>query len=710
MYKLIRGKPLNEINFEFVKAKSGKYKNKLVCQDIFVFDTETTSDFVDKDGVFLFDYENPERAQNALKHSVCYLWQFGINEDTRYIGRELTDFVDLLHDLSFYIPDVAKIFCWIHNLSFDFCFLQNVLKFDNVFARKPRHPMSATCNKFKIEFRCSYVLSGLKLSTWAKSLNMPVQKLTMDYKQLRTPKTELSDEVIKYSIADLDVMYYGLKSYKTRYGGTHLIPLTHTGEMRKACEEIMSTEYNYCEKITRLMPQNLTDYVEQAHAFVGGTVLCNWLYKDRIIEDLTCYDIASSYPYVLCACKYPMSIFFKCPRGKESNYMYNDDYVYIVRFKATYIESNYNCHFLSRSKALKIKNVVADNGRVVSADEVEYILIGSDYEIFLKAYTAKTIEIISFKFARAGYLNNKFRKFIISLYKDKTTLKGVTGREEEYQNKKALINAGYGDFVTKIFSDTIIYNYENKNKIWEVQPLDEDSFAKSLKTLNKKKFKNYKAFCQGIFVTGWARKRIWDAVIGENWHEPLDEKIVYTDTDSLKLVDCDERYFESQNKIVLTRLHEIADELKIPFEDLSPKDIKGVAHPLGVWEKEHDVKRFKSLGCKQYICEYEDGTKQLTCAGISKNAVSIFKDIDDFEIDRQLTEKELFDAGAEKLTPYYDIEYPVVTYPDGYRCTYKSGVCLMPTTFNLSITPSDLLLLFNEVKSRLNKIYYTKGI
>ena len=702
MYKLVRGKPLEQINFEYVRATSGKYRNKLICQNIFTFDTETTSDFVDENGnVFLFDYDNPKRCQDALKHSVTYLWQFGIDEDTRYIGRELTDFVDLLHDLQFYLHDCCRTICYVHNLAFDFVGLTNVLNFDNVFARKPRHPMSAFCKQYKIEFKCSYVLSGLKLSTWAKSMNMPVRKLTMDYKQLRTPLTPLDKQTIDYSIADLDVIYYGIRSYREKYGGMHLIPLTHTGEMRFACEQVMKSQSFYCERVTRLMPQTIEEYVEQAHAFVGGTVLCNWLYKNRVIEDLSCYDIASSYPYVLIARKYPMSIFFKCPKGQEHKYMYNDNYVYIVRFTAENVESNFNCHFLSRSKALKIKNAVADNGRIVSADSIEYVLVSSDYEIFLKCYKFDNLQIKSFKFARAGYLNDEFRRFIISLYKDKTTLKGVVGREEEYQNKKALINAGYGDFVTKIFSDNIVFN---KDKSWTTEPLNDESFKSALKTVNKKKYKNYKAFVQGIFVTAWARQLIWDAVISG-----LDETIVYTDTDSLKLVDCDGKYFEEQNKIVLTRLDEIAKELNIPVSDLKPIDIKGKEHPIGIWEREHDGKKFKSLGCKQYICEYEDGTKALTCAGISKNAVSLFKEVDDFEIDRQLTEQELLNADAEKLTPYYCDDYPVVKYPDGYTCKYKSGICLMPTTFNLSITPADLLLLFNEVTNRLNQIYYKKG-
>ena len=53
MYQLIRGKPIEEINFTMIKARSGKYKNRMVYDDIFTFDTETTSDFLDENNIFL---------------------------------------------------------------------------------------------------------------------------------------------------------------------------------------------------------------------------------------------------------------------------------------------------------------------------------------------------------------------------------------------------------------------------------------------------------------------------------------------------------------------------------------------------------------------------------------------------------------------------------------------------------------------------------
>lgn len=376
------------------------------------------------------------------------------------------------------------------------------------------------------------------------------------------------------------------------------------------------------------------------------------------------------------------------------------------------IESNYNCHFISRAKALKLSNCVADNGRVVSSDSITLILTSVDYEIFLKAYSYESIEIHEMKVSKAGYLNDKFRRFVISLYKDKTTLKNVAGKEEEYQSKKGLVNSCYGDFVTKVFCPEIAYDYSNKDSIWTESPLTEETFDKKLKAIERKAYKNYKCFVHGIFCTAWARARIWHAIIDGK----LDEQVVYSDTDSLKMYNYSGDYFEEQNRVVLTRHQQLAKDLNIDINDLSPVDIKGVPHPLGVWDEEKTAVYFRSLGCKQYLVQYADGSKHLTCAGISKLAVQLFDSMEDFDIDRTLTEKELAncidDEGhtAEKLTPYYDVDYPEVIYPDGYVCKYKSGVCLMPTTFSLSMTPNDLNLLYSIVAEKLNKCYYRREV
>lgn len=698
MYEIVRGVPISCINFNIITAKSGRYRNKLVCDDIMCFDTETTNDYI-IDGVpHLFNYENPDESKNAIKHSLVYVWQFSINNNI-YLGRDLEDFAKLLEELNAYC-NVTK-FVYIHNLAFDSVFLENIFTLQDVFARKPRHPMTARIKEYNIELRCSYVLTNSSLNEWAKSQNLPVQKAVgmLDYSsKIRTPKTPLTQQEKFYCISDVQVMYYGLLNFRKKYGALYAIPLTHTGEMRKECEKVMADQTSYNLKVSEIAPQNLEEYKRQCYAFIGGTVLCNWLYKDRLVKGVRSYDIASSYPWVLLNNVYPMGRFYYCSKNFE-RYMGKADFLYIIHFKAKDVESKINCHFLSKSKSVSTRQAETDNGRIIRAKEVEYYLTSVDYELFNRCYNAE-VEILGLWWCRAGYLNNEFRKFVLNLYSDKTTLKNVEGKEKEYMLKKQYINSCYGDFVTKIFADDVVYN----NGEWDKEYLTEETFNKKLKTFNKKKYKNYKAFVQGVFVTAWARKRLWDGILDNAGGNVLDECMCYCDTDSLKVYNYKGDFFERENAYIFSRHEVLAKQLGVSVELFRPKDIKGIAHPIGVFEYEGTF-NFRSTGCKQYMLEDEKGL-HLTCAGVSKKAVACFKSIDEFTNDTTLTEKMLKEAGCEKLIPTYSNDYPVVRYDDGYICTYKNGINLMPTTFNISITMQDLFLLFTEVKERLSKFYY----
>ena len=206
------------------------------------------------------------------------------------------------------------------------------------------------------------------------------------------------------------------------------------------------------------------------------------IFQDRKIKNLEAWDIASSYPFVLVTGLYPMSKFY-IARDNYEQYMYNKEYLYIVKFKAKNVESNFNCHFLSKSKANSTLKAEADNGRLIRAEEIIYTLTSIDYELFLKCYTSESIEILSFKWCKAGYLNNNFRRFILKLYADKTTLKGVDEMYSIYMNKKEYINSAYGDFVTKIFADDIIFDLEKSlvdETPWSKDELDEEKYQKKL--------------------------------------------------------------------------------------------------------------------------------------------------------------------------------------------------------------------------------------
>ena len=59
----------------------------------------------------------------------------------------------------------------------------------------------------------------------------------------------------------------------------------------------------------------------------------------------------------------------------------------------------------------------------------------------------------------------------------------------------------------------------------------------------------------------------------------------------------------------------------IPLELASPKTIKGIEKPLGVWDYEGNYSRFKTLGAKRYMYEI-DNDIHITVAGVSKKSGS----------------------------------------------------------------------------------------
>ena len=56
-----------------------------------------------------------------------------------------------------------------------------------------------------------------------------------------------------------------------------------------------------------------------------------------------------------------------------------------------------------------------------------------------------------------GWLASQVVKSILKLYSDKTTLKGVDGKEVEYLQSKEQLNSCYGMMVTDIVRDSYIY-------------------------------------------------------------------------------------------------------------------------------------------------------------------------------------------------------------------------------------------------------------
>lgn len=682
---------LNTIKFNIIKAKSGRYKGMEVCDDIFTFDIETTSYYIKENGeIVSYDYDNPDEMKKCEKGALCYHWQFSIN-DIVITGRELKQFAEFLMYLNIYCPALKIIY--VHNLSFEFQFLLNIFKFDKAFARNSHKPITATVNKYNIEFRCSYMLTRLSLNSWSKKL--PVKKLKgdLDYDVIRTPLTPLTDKEKAYCVNDCLVVYHGIKKFRNEYGNVYKIPLTQTGEVRRVVKEKLSKNYYWLKKCQSLLPKTLDEFKDQIAAFIGGTVIANSIYKNTTVSNVIMYDIASSYPWVMISEMYPVTPFEKITSNYKK-YLNDEYYTYLINFTATNVEAKTWCKFLSKSKIISGTVEEADNGRIVRASELTVTLTKPDYEIFKKCYKAQ-IKINYMKVSKLRYLPDEFRKYVIELYNNKTTLKDVPNMDDLYMKSKQYVNSLFGLMVTKEISDE--FHFDGID--WVKIPLDENTFYSKLESKQKSLSKNFLSFQFGIFVTAYARRNLWRAIL------ELDKYVVYCDTDSVKYIgDIETNFFADYNYNVMKKHEKIANELNIPVDKLSPKNPFGKKCYIGIYECENPksnneilpINEFRTLGAKKYI--YRDPKSnelKMTLAGVPKGAVKCLNnDINEFRIDNEFTQKGLKEANVSKLTPYYLTEISPIKFPDGYYNRYRYGITLTPTSYNLSITPSDLLLLF----------------
>lgn len=669
----IRDSPLSEIEFQSYYFKK-KNRADIVNDDIMCFDIETSSGFLHKDSDTLEPYlgKSKKYYEDCKKFAICYVWQFSINDNV-FWGRTLEDFKDFLQELEYYEPH--KKIVYIHNFSFEFQFLINVLQFDYVFARQARKPLFAEWSTY--QFRCSYFLTNMSLAVWAEQRKLKVKKLVgdLDYTVLRTPKTKLTDTELAYCFNDVLVMYYGLLQYKEKYGHIIDIPFTQTGEVRKEVIERMnvSSEYKYRKRCLKLIPETIEDYSLLCDCFMGGYTHSNAVHTDIVLDNVCSKDISSSYPTVMCLEKYPMTYFEETIPCDD--YFNNDKYSYIITFDVEHLRSKRWNTWLSFSKCAKIKGYSLDNGRVLKADFAQLSLTNIDYEMFQLCYDFENLNIIDFRVSSNDYLSPTFVKYILELYGNKTTLKGIKEQEPLYMKSKQYVNSMYGMMVTKNITDTIEFEEDR----WKKELLNENSFYTKIASEKKKLSKTFGAFQFGVWVTAYARRNLWQGILA------LDYNVVYCDTDSIKYIACDSNFFNEYNEKIAERENERADMLGMPREKFCPKDRNGVAHRLGIFDDDGQYQKFKTLGAKKYCYVDNDNKLHMTVSGVRKSAVSQLHNIEEFK------DGTMFDVEhAQKLLmTYIDDMTPIVWNKgqcDEFYSKYQYGICAQPTTYSLGIT------------------------
>lgn len=421
------------------KRKTKKRPACIYSNTIYTFDIEVSNLFyMDGKWTVFDDTRDKDYYTQVEKIGVPYIWQFGIN-DTVYYGRELYDSLKVFQQIA--NPFIRKII-YIHNLSYEFQFLLNLLEnytITDMCCRDVHKPISFLVKELNIEFRCSYMLTNMSLAKSAAEFT-DVKKLTgsLEYdKCVRTPLTKLTTQELLYAEYDVICLYKVVKYFKERYDNVLCkIPLTSTGEVRTAFRA--AVDYYYIREMQNLVPDRQIYMILWA-CFSGGYTHSNVINTNRVIKNVTSKDIASSYPYSMLQ-KLPVRPFMRCFR---SDFMKDPDYAYIIYVKLYGVKSRYYTHYIQYSKCVHAKNVCTDNGRVVSVDYVEMWVTDIDFQIIQKNYSIHHYIIDKCYHAYKDYLDERVINFILSLYGNKTTLKGVKESEVIYKRDKAMLNSLY---------------------------------------------------------------------------------------------------------------------------------------------------------------------------------------------------------------------------------------------------------------------------
>lgn len=601
--------------------------------------------------------------------------------------------------------------------------------FAHTFARNTRKPMKTyfVKNGLRAELRDSLILTMKSLAEWGRDENLPVCKIKVSksfYYKIRTPATPIEniieDGCLEYSIVDTITMIWGLRNYVKRFGKIWKIPLTATSIIRKRTREVLqATEPEWQEQ--QLECQNEYSYSFYRdilrQLYTGGWTHANARYVQRVLHaskehPIVCFDFASSYPFQMCCCDHlPVSAFrYYDPKHFneiKDNPLSGSNIVWFGKFKFKNIQSKLWNTFFSMSKCITVNGVSklsdkraeeminngilkVDNGRIAMAEEIECYLSDYEYDIFTKAYDwDDEPEVTELYVAQAGRLPDGFIKMLLNLYNDKTKLKHAN--PSQYRASKQDINGAYGMICTAVLSAVVSY----KHGKWST-----DESEETMKDLYSQLVDNTKAenmiaqYPVGIYICKAAMYALWQFII------KFDERTIYCDTDSLKgyLNKKDLKEIDDYNKKVMTRHKAVAEEIGVDPEMFAPKDDEGVPHPLGIFDREHDVDiEMAVLGAKRYFCKWWDKDKktgkpfinhECTVAGLPKRAgKKKYKSAAEF-IDPENSFVDVWES--EKKMSYYNNEQPNIEWIDEtgakYISTERHTCAILPTSFDISLS------------------------
>lgn len=440
------------------------YDKKIYCLDI-----ETSTILID---------DTSEKCSFMYSYVITSIDFYTGEYRKEYIGRTYAELDKHLNEINNITFNTSIIY--IHNLAYEMSFFINNLQFfDNVdFKNQPKDDndyqfLFLEKNKplylrnKKIEFRCSYQLTGMSVYSMGNAINLP--KLDYKYDKIRTPLTELNSKELDYNIRDTEIVlkYLYNKIFKlNEYIKTPKnIPLTRTGITRLNMKKNpnINKKITYTNKQGKKVTTNLyslwlyecekykANSLEQIKfwndiLFEGAIVYSSPSQTSKILMNIGSFDLCSDYPFQMDFRYYPKN-FKEVINRKKYHFIHliknlkiddlakpkitNEYFNAIITVKN--VKNKFNFYPFSISKILNIKefrnnyNIKYINGKLISVDDV--IKIPVTPITFLKLSEFYTYELVDVEYLETTREVEKSHQYMLNavtfLAQQKSKLKTI---------------------------------------------------------------------------------------------------------------------------------------------------------------------------------------------------------------------------------------------------------------------------------------------
>lgn len=552
------------------------------------------------------------------------------------------------------------IYIYFHNLSWDYVFIRLFIfkEFGTPVKQlntKPHYPiMLGFANG--IILKDSLCLAQCKLEKWADDLQVEHKKAVgeWDYDKIRDQICKFSRGEKKYIEQDtlalcecIDAFCISLKK------SVFSICYTATGIPREEVRDRAKKNKGHAQFLRQALTYE--QFVKFMKLYHGGYSHGNRFIISEIINDsiVSCNDFQSSYPYCLCAFRYPCGKFISLGEDVKPEFILKnaEEYAFIFRisFKNIRLKDKYfPMPALQASKCEHSINMKVESGRVLQAGyttlylcEQDLIVIDSMYE-----WDEETI-CTEVEVSPKDYLPRWFTDYVYELFAEKCKRKPFKDSDPVgYALSKARVNSVYGLTVQKSIRENFIEVTEpgeyKINALGDTAHFESGEYRidydQDSRVTYEKYLKNPNTvlpYQWGCYCTAYAFRNLFElgscvnAYYDNNGKLEVPPRWLYSDTDSA--------FSDDWNEDKINAYNEKCKEL-LKKNNYGAVVVDGKEYWLGVAESESDKEfsEFIVLGPKRYCGRStEDNKLHITVAGVPKKtgAKCLKDDIRNFQKD-----------------------------------------------------------------------------